>query len=151
MRIQKLAIGLIATLSLLLAPGFAAHTATAPPVHECDRLAAHPDDPNAVVEGVEFGEITVENAIAECSAALRAFPGAPRFEFQLGRAFDAAERMEVALPHYRAAAELGYAQAQYNLGLSYWEGTGTERNEQEAHRPVEAVAQLQPDIAAHGG
>ena len=49
---------------------------------------------------------------------------------------DAAE----AVKWYRAAAEQGYAQAQYNLGVCYYNGEGVKRDRQEAKKWLRKAA-----------
>ena len=49
-------------------------------VTDCDRLAAHPSDPNAVTEGVSRAEMDKPAAIAACLAAVKSDPGNPRLK-----------------------------------------------------------------------
>ncbi len=106
--------------------------AAEPPVHDCDRLAAHKHDRQRVADGVLLEDIDATSAIEACSAALEEFPATPRFEFQLGRARQAGRRDEDAVEHYRTAAEQGFAPAQAALGQAYSDGAGVARNEQTA-------------------
>jgi TPR repeat protein len=96
----------------------------APDANDCDRLAAHPFDPNKKAPGVEAGAIT-DQAADVCQAALLDNPGEPRFMFQLGRALAVTRKGDEkqAVAQYRRAAELGYAVAHNNLALLYQEGT----------------------------
>ena len=140
---------LLSTAFLALVPA----TAVEPPVHECDRLAAHPEDPERMAEGVVFELIDTERAIAACEAAVAAFPNEPRYRFQLGRALHSAGRPEAALPHYRVAAEAGYAPAQSNLGTMYEYGEGIEKDLERAvgwHRRAaeQGYAPAQYDLGA---
>ena len=69
------------------------------PVHECDRLAADPDDPESVVKGVEIGDtINAARAIPACEEAVRLYPQERRFSFQLARAQTQANHPELAKP-----------------------------------------------------
>ena len=97
-----------------------------PPVHECDRLAGSPGDPRrfAGVVGVRSTEIDTNKAIQACTAATNEYAQAPRFAFQLGRAFTAAGKHTDSLSWYRKAADQGYASAQASLGSMYEHGRG---------------------------
>lgn len=135
----KPALTLATSLAVVLVFGLPA-LAGGPPVHECDRLAAHPDDPQKVADGVVFEAIETERAIGACEAALTEFPGTPRFEFQLGRTLDAAGQENLAVDHYRVAAEQGHPAAQHSLFLSYAEGTGVDQDPAEAAKWLERAA-----------
>jgi TPR repeat protein len=106
--------------------------AAEPPVHECDRLAAHKHDRQRVADGVLLEDIDATSAIEACSSALEEFPGTLRFEFQLGRALQAGRHDEDAVEYYRSAAEQGFAPAQAALGQAYLNGAGVVRNQQKA-------------------
>jgi TPR repeat protein len=108
--------------------------AASAPVHECDRLAAHPDDPDRKAEGVPFERIVAERAARACEQAVAAHPGVARFEYQLGRALQKEKRYGEALERYRKAADKDYAPAIFNLGLMYANGTGVAKDEAEAVR-----------------
>lgn len=83
----------------------------APPVHDCDRFAAHPlDELRVDVPGVEFSSLT-DTAVEACLHALEDYPDEPRFLFQLGRAKHAHGETNEALRLYELAANLGYPQA----------------------------------------
>ncbi len=95
----------------------AAHAAE-PPVHDCDRLAAHPHDTQrADIAGLAFEDIDSEAAVEACKAAVDAYPGVNRFLYQLGRAHDARDGFSSAVPHYERAAEAGHVLSSYVL---YW-------------------------------
>ena len=83
----------------------------------CDRLAAHPRDPEKRGRGVAFEQLArqTDAAIAACSAA--ASQGDLRSRYQLGRAYDARRDYRAAIREYQAAAERGYGQAMVGLGL----------------------------------
>ena len=75
------------------------------PVHECDRLAADPDDPDSVVKGVEIGDtVNAARAIPACEEAVRLYPQERRFSFQLARAQTQANHPELAKEGVRAVA-----------------------------------------------
>jgi tetratricopeptide (TPR) repeat protein len=85
-------------------------------VTECDRLAAHPDDPHRIAPGRERPTIDLPKAIAACEAAVRADPSNPRLNYQLGRVLGYSGRGREAIP-YRAAAVAGeYPQALFVIG-----------------------------------
>ena len=92
--------------------------------HDCDVLAGNPIDPWRVGPGVRTAEIDTVRAIPACLAAVEAYPGELRFQFQLGRALRQARRYAEALRWYAAAAEGGYAGAQNSLGIMYLRGEG---------------------------
>jgi hypothetical protein len=112
----------------LLLPGtftVLAETAPAPAVPtECDRLAAHPSDPDKLTEGVPTAQVRGWNdaAIWSCRQAVTRDAGDARQRYQLGRAlFYAGERKE-ALEQLAIAAAAKYRQAQFVLGLMYTDG-----------------------------
>ncbi|MDJ0652651.1 MAG: tetratricopeptide repeat protein [Xanthomonadales bacterium] len=91
-------------------------------VTDCDRLAAHPSDPEAVATGVSSSEVDHDQAIAACRAAVTQDPDNPRLNYQLGRTLGYAGRYEESKPYLARAAEAGYPQALFVLG--YVEVTG---------------------------
>ena len=98
------------------------------PLHACDRLAASPYDPDRVDDGVAFDELNAPQAIAACRAAISEYPGVPRFEFQLGRAYHVEGQYAEALRWYRKAAAMEIAVAEHNIGAMYREGLGVEQD-----------------------
>ena len=68
-------------------------------LHDCDRLAAHPDPALRVagVAGVYLEEIDSAMAIGACEAAVASVPQEPRFRFQLGRALKSIEKTDAGL------------------------------------------------------
>ncbi|MEM7318765.1 MAG: SEL1-like repeat protein [Pseudomonadota bacterium] len=110
-------------------------------VHECDRLAAHPRDSQRVTDGMSFDRIDSSRAVAECTAALRDYPGTPRFLFQLGRAHDRAERYGEARDAYNQAAESDYAIAMNSLAYLYAHGEGVAKDKATAAYWYERAAQ----------
>jgi tetratricopeptide (TPR) repeat protein len=108
-----------------------------PPVHDCDRLAARPDDPlkPAQVAGVLVEQIDVRKALPACLEAVKNYAGTTRFAYQLGRVYQAARNISDATVWYRRAADAGYAPAQVNLGIMYANGRyALARNDAEAVR-----------------
>jgi TPR repeat protein len=114
--------------ALLLSPALPAAAVDDMPaattVTECDRLAAHPSDPDKVTDGVPTAEVRGWNdaAIWSCRQAVKRYPDDPRQRYQLGRAlFYAGERAE-ALEHLAVSASGRHRQAQFVLGLMYTDG-----------------------------
>ena len=66
---------------------------------ECDRVAAHPDDPLRVARGVETREMDLPAAIAACRRDLAQDPNNPRLSYQLARAMTYAGQVKDALPY----------------------------------------------------
>lgn len=92
---------------------------------ECDRLAAHYDDPERVGEGVTRGGMDKPAAIEACRRAVAEDPGNPRLQYQLGRAYGYSGRHEEAIPHREAALRAGYPQSLFVMGYirtTGWDG-----------------------------
>ena len=92
---------------------------------DCDRLAAHPDDPEAVAPGVTSGGMDKAAAIAACRQAVAADPDNPRLRYQLGRSYGYSGLHEEALPHREAALRAGYPQSLFVMGYirtTGWDG-----------------------------
>jgi TPR repeat protein len=101
-------------------------------VDECDSLAAHASDPERLADGVADDAIVPKLAIAACEAAVKRLPEQPRFTFQLGRAYGAANRQKDAFMQYQKAGEQGYGAALAYLGDAYQFGHGAEVNAEKA-------------------
>ena len=105
----------LAVLPLAAAEGPPGTTVTA-----CDRLVAHPEDPDRVAPGVETKDVDLPGAIAACTAdADKAAPGSPdyaRLQYQLGRAYFYDKQTQRSLPYLERAAAGGSEQAQFVLG-----------------------------------
>ena len=106
-----------------------ANRVAAAPVTDCDRLAAHPLDRDAVTEGVWMRAIDTDAAVKACQAAVKQHPDVARLEFQLGRSLDAAKSIDAALGWYRTAAARGSAAAMHNIGKKYAYGDGVTEND----------------------
>jgi hypothetical protein len=78
---------------------------------ECDRLAAHPSDPDRRASGVPFDAIEIDKALAACAPPSGLVD--PRQNYQFARVLDAAHRENEAVARFRAAAEAGYPWAMY--------------------------------------
>lgn len=132
----------LATLALALFLGPTAEPAQAQSVMQCDELAAHPSDPEGLVNGVYDGEIDIQAAIPACTQALADDPNNPRLQFQLGRAYWEADRDAEAVDMFRRAAVGGdYAAAYAFLGIAYEYGYATGTPETELARSLYLVAQ----------
>jgi len=83
---------------------------------ECDRITAHPDDPDRVATGVEREEIDLAKATAICEAQLATDPANARIRYQLARVLFYAGQQERAVKEMQAAADAGYRQAQFVFG-----------------------------------
>lgn len=99
----------------LLAAGLAASAADTAPT-DCDRLAAHPEDPDRVAPPVETSDLAFDRAIAACQADVSRDPDNGRLRYQLGRLLFYANQNEAAVAEVRGAADLGYRQAQFVFG-----------------------------------
>lgn len=98
-------------------------------VTDCDRLAAHPSDPNAVTEGVSRPEMDKPAAIEACRKALADDPKNPRLNYQLARAYGYSGMHEEATPYRETALRAGYPQSLFVMGyilVTGWSGTETD-------------------------
>ncbi|MBT4740798.1 MAG: hypothetical protein HN793_09400 [Rhodospirillaceae bacterium] len=82
----------------------------------CDRLAAHPEDPDRIVDGVPTAAVDQAAAIAACEAGLAADPGNPRLTYQLSRVYFYSGRSADAVSTMEKSAAAGYRQAQFVMG-----------------------------------
>jgi TPR repeat protein len=110
------------------------------PMQACDRLAAHPDDPDKSGDGISFDLIQADKAIQACRLAVRAFPDIPRLSFQLGRALYKKQRSQKAFQAYLTAANAGYPMACSMVGAMYADGVGVRKNETEAIKWLKEAA-----------
>lgn len=98
-----------------------AATPVAPPatltaIQACDRLGAHPDDPEAFNKGVPDAALSATELIAACRTAIAVSPVPPRLRFQLARGYLAANQYEVAVEQLLLAAEESHGGALAYLG-----------------------------------
>ena len=91
-------------------------------VTDCDRVAAHPDDPLRVARGVETREMDLPAAIAACRRDLAQDPNNPRLSYQLARAMTYAGQVKDALPYIESSAAQKYPQALFVTGYLYLSG-----------------------------
>jgi TPR repeat protein len=120
---------------------------TPAPMTECDRLAAHPNDPKKLGAGVEWDKVDAISAIRACEAAVKAYPDAERLWFQLGRALHVQEDYNKSIIWYRKAIERGYAAAQNNLGVMYGRGEGVTKDYKEAVKWYRKAAEQGSEMA----
>jgi TPR repeat protein len=127
-----------------LAEGYLGRTDASrdPRVQECDELAGDPADPDRRegVKGVKFARIDARAAISVCKQASESQPQIRRLSYQLGRAYDKAERYRDALASYDKAADAGSAAAMNNLGALYENGQGSKVELQKAFGLYEQAA-----------
>ena len=98
-------------------------------VTQCDRLASHPDDPEAVAEGLRRPDMDLPAAIEACREAVAADPGNPRLNYQLARAYGYSGQHEAGQPYRDAALAAGYPQSLFVVGyirLMNWDGRGAD-------------------------
>ena len=97
-------------------------------VHECDRVAAHPEDNERVSPGVQWRDLEPSATVTACREAIAAYPRTRRFHYQLGRGLLKAGQYEAAIEIFGPLADHGYAMAQFALGNLYAGGRGTAKN-----------------------
>jgi TPR repeat protein len=127
-----------AGLLLLAAPARAAD-----PVADCDRLAAHPEDPTrpAGLPGQYLNRIPVTEASEACEAALAAAPDEPRLIFQLSRVRERQGEMAEALRLLREAVARDHATAMVVLASYHEQGlAGLTPDDSEVGRLLGAAA-----------
>jgi len=88
-------------------------------ITRCDELVSHPLDPDRVTTGVSPSDVTSDEGIAACLAAVADDPDNPRLHYQLGRVYYYDGQTDEAIPHLETAAAAGYRQAEFVLGYLY--------------------------------
>lgn len=101
-------------MSVMISMLMAAATAATPT--ECDRLAAHPEDPQRVTPGVTQDAIDYPVALAACERAVAADPGNALQRYQLARLLFYTNQNERAVGEMKRSADAGHVQAQYIYG-----------------------------------
>ena len=104
------------------APSIYDRSAWSQTVTDCDRLAAHGEDPDRVAPGVPESKVDLPAAIAACRADLAKDSRNPRLQYQLGRALAYSGAIDEALPLLDSAAKSAYPQAQFVLAYLLLEG-----------------------------
>ncbi|MBL8628673.1 MAG: hypothetical protein JNM81_03525 [Rhodospirillaceae bacterium] len=95
---------------------FAQAAVAADTMTNCDRYAAHPEDPDRVGPPVETKDLQFDKAIAACEADLKTDPTNARLHYLLGRLYFYNKQNEKAVQEVRLAADKGYRQAQFVFG-----------------------------------
>lgn len=103
-------------------------------VTQCDKFAAHPDDPKKLAKGVSWAQLDAMAALDACALEINRQPSNARIQYQYARVLDKQELYNEAVAWYRKAAQQGYAAAQNSLGYAYEWGQGIEMNMQDALR-----------------
>ncbi len=103
----------------LIASLEAAERVSSSPELACERLATHPHDATASVNGVEMESLrkNAEAAVQVCGEAVAAHPEIAHYAALLARATFAAGRYDEAVMLYRKAAEANDVRAMVSLGL----------------------------------
>jgi tetratricopeptide (TPR) repeat protein len=98
-------------------------------ITDCDRVAAHPADPDKVLPGFNRDQIDLPKAIEICRRVLAEQPGHARTAFTLGRVLYYSRRTEESLPYLEQAAQAGYRQALFVLGFVLYDGSQAKRDD----------------------
>ncbi len=106
-------------LPLLCVAALLASPALASAAEECDRLAAHPLDPQRQAEGANLGDIPLPGALVACRQAAEEEPSNLRIAYQYGRALFKSGREAEGVDWIKRSADAGYPHAFYSLGI--WE------------------------------
>jgi hypothetical protein len=96
-------------------------------ITECDRLASHPDDPEAVIEGVGQAGMDKPAAIEACLDAVADDPDNPRLNYQLARAYGYSGLHAEGQAYRDTALRAGYPQSLFVIGyirVTGWDGAG---------------------------
>lgn len=117
---------------------------------DCDRLAAAPNDPDRLGDGVDPAAMDSRRAILAC----KALQGHRRADYLLGRALSVANRQEEAAAAFRRSAEQGYVPAEAEFAACLDAGRGVAADPQAAvswYRKAadQGVAASQVALAAH--
>ncbi|MCT4655037.1 MAG: sel1 repeat family protein [Cohaesibacter sp.] len=108
---------------------------------ECDKLAAHPQDEDAVTPGISYSVLDAARAIEACQSALRDNPSERRFHTQLARGYFKQGNIPKALMHFEIAADMDSAQAMAFLGVVYKTGKGVPLNSVQSLQWFEKAAE----------
>lgn len=118
-----------------------------PAVRASDELTSHPQDPDRMAAGVEMEKIVPRLALQACEEAVREFPKAARFHYQLGRALAASGRKKEAMESFERASAMGYRMADYNIGLAYSEGDAVPQDTARAEKSLRKAAEAGVQVA----
>lgn len=110
-------------------------------IHPCDTYAAHPNDPNRWAAGVEDDEIIPGPAVKFCLDAVEEHPDTLRFQFQLGRALWAANRLEEGTATFLQLEEENQYEPVYAyLGDAFYFGIGGVEVDEELAKSLYQIA-----------
>ncbi|SFN51932.1 Sel1 repeat-containing protein [Cohaesibacter marisflavi] len=120
----------------------AKQTPVAPaPEMACDRMAAHPFDPDAVAKGVFYADLDADKVIAACQDAIAAYPQEARFYTQLTRGLHKAGKPALAHAATQKGADLGSGQSMAYLGVMYKNGEQVAEDQAQALQWFEKAAE----------
>ena len=119
------------------------------PIHDCDRLAAQPDDSEKVTDGVEVEELNADDAILFCRKAVKIHPNVARFAYQLGRAHHKGKSYQKARIWYEKGMVQGSAAAISGLGQLYRKGRGVPKNYKKAEHLFRKAIERDSVAAMH--
>nr|WP_321445165.1 hypothetical protein [uncultured Cohaesibacter sp.] len=109
-------------------------------INECDRLAAHPFDPDAKGEGVPYASLKANDVIEACQQAIDMFPDEARFYSQLTRGLHKAGKFRKAVEATRKGAELGSGHSMAFLAVMYQQGQAVPKDQSKALEWFEKAA-----------
>ena len=127
----------------LIASLRAAEQESSSPELACERLATHPHDATASVNGVDMDALkrNAEAAHQFCRQAAEAHPEIAHYQALLARASFAAGRYDEALALYRKAADANDARAMVSLGLLLETGDHAPKDLKAAYALYEKAAE----------
>lgn len=88
-----------------------------PAITECDRLAAHPEDPDHIGIGVPTQKVDLNAAVIACRAESERQPDNQRIRYQYARVLAYTGQWDTSALEMKRAADAGYRQAQFVYGL----------------------------------
>lgn len=109
--------------------------------NDCDRMAGDALDPLGPGPGAGQGFVDPGKAVAACTKELAKTPSSPRVQYQLSRAYAAAEDSARALTLLRKSSDQAYPAAQAVLAEFYLEGEELPQDDREAARLFRAAAE----------
>ena len=121
----------------------AAEQESSSPELACERLATHPHDATASVNGVDMDALqkNAQAAVEFCRQAAEAHPEIAHYQALLARASFAAGRYDEALALYRKAADANDARAMVSLGLLLETGDHAPKDLKAAYALYEKAAE----------
>ena len=111
------------------------------PETDCDMLAAHPYDPDAVAPGVDYADLDADAIIAACLDAIRTYPHGARFYGQITRGYHKAGLLGKALDATRQGAALDSPHSMANLGAMFAQGKAVPKSDEKALEWYERAAE----------